>query len=54
MVTRAHAQEKQLDPSVFLQNSDSYTFFKQLEAGAIITGLTGSNVADFVIALKTQ
>lgn len=52
MVTYAHAQEKQLDPSAFLQNSDSYTFFKQLENDAIITGLTGSNVADFIIALK--
>lgn len=52
MVARAHAQEKRLDINAFLQNSDSYTFFKQLESDVIITGLTGSNVSDIIIALK--
>ncbi len=48
-----HAREKMLDPKMFLQNNDSYTFFQTLGDGAIMTGYTGSNVSDVIIALKT-
>lgn len=41
-----------LDPNAFLQNNDSYTFFEKT-GGHIITGYTGSNVSDLLIALKS-
>lgn len=40
-----------MDSNIFLQNNDSYAFFRQTE-GHIITGYTGSNVSDLLIALK--
>ena len=40
-----------LDPNVFLENNDSYSFFEKT-GGHIITGYTGSNVSDLLIALK--
>lgn len=52
LYTRERAHEHNLDPYTFLQNNDSYTFFQTLHDGAIVTGLTGSNVSDLIIALK--
>ncbi len=46
--TRELAQKKGLDPRRFLENNDSYTFFKAL-GQAIETGPTGSNVADVAV-----
>ena len=40
-----------LEPSIYLQNNDSFTFFEAVGDG-IDTGLTGSNVADLVISLR--
>lgn len=40
-----------LDPKTYLKNSDSYTFFKALDADFTI-GATGTNVMDFMIILK--
>lgn len=42
--------EKGLDPEDFLRENDSYNFFKQTD-GLIFTGVTGTNVNDFAIAL---
>ncbi|UPT76637.1 DUF4147 domain-containing protein [Sulfurovum sp. XGS-02] len=42
---------KGLDPKSYLKNSDSYTFFKALDADFTI-GATGTNVMDFIIILK--
>ena len=46
--TRELARKKGLDPKGFLENNDSYTFFKAL-GQAIETGPTGSNVADVAV-----
>lgn len=46
-------KEKNLDPRKYLDNSDSCTFFKKLGYG-FITGITGTNVMDFVIILKLK
>ena len=40
-----------LDPNIYLEKNDSYTFFKKLES-LIITGPTLTNVNDFRIVLK--
>lgn len=51
--TAKHAQEKKLDPNAYVQNNDAYTFFHtQGGTDAVITGYTGSNIADLVIAIK--
>jgi glycerate 2-kinase len=42
-----------LDPSAFLQNNDSNTFFKKL-GGLIVTGPTGTNVNDIMIAVACK
>ena len=39
-----------LDPSVYLDNNDSYNFFKQID-GLIITGPTGTNVMDIQVVI---
>ncbi|MEM4789218.1 MAG: glycerate kinase [Ignisphaera sp.] len=39
-----------LDPQLYLENNDSYTFFSKL-GQSIITGYTGTNVNDIFIAL---
>ncbi len=44
-------KRKGLDPETYLKNSDSYTFFKALDADLTI-GATGTNVMDFIIILK--
>ena len=48
--TIADAIKKNIDPQVFLQNSDSYHFFQQI-GGQIITGNTGTNVMDIIVVL---
>jgi len=45
------AQKKGLDPREFLENNDSYRFFRKV-GGLIETGPTGTNVADCVILLS--
>jgi glycerate-2-kinase len=47
------AIEKGLDPAVFLQNNDSYSFFEKV-GGLLKTGATGTNVMDMVIALRSR
>ena len=49
--TRAHAREKNLSIEGHLNAHSSYDFFKS-SGDALITGYTGSNVSDLVIALK--
>ena len=49
--TRAHAREKNLSIEEHLHAHSSYDFFKS-SGDALITGYTGSNVSDLVIALK--
>ncbi len=46
----ARAKELGLEPKVFLENNDSFHFFEKL-SDAIITGLTGSNVADLYVVI---
>jgi hydroxypyruvate reductase/glycerate 2-kinase len=48
--TVARAREKGLDPREYLDNNDSYTFFKTC-GGLFITGATGTNVMDLQIVL---
>ena len=43
--TLKRAQEKGLDYKPFLENNDSYSFFREL-GDLLITGPTGTNVAD--------
>lgn len=50
-VTRTHAQDANLKPEDYLYTNDSYAFFHSLQQG-VVTGYTGSNVADLVIAMK--
>jgi len=49
--TKQKALEYELDISEYLTNNDSYEFFSQV-GDYLMTGKTGSNVSDFVIALK--
>ena len=44
-------KEEGIDPKSFLQNSDSYSFFKALGYDFTI-GVTGTNVMDFIIVIK--
>lgn len=46
-------EKKGLNPDVYLNNSDSYGFFKQLGYDFTI-GATGTNVMDFIIILKEE
>ncbi len=48
--TVAHAEAQGIDPAKYLKNNDSYHFFER-SGDAVITGDTGSNVADLVIAI---
>jgi glycerate 2-kinase len=49
--TLARASHINTDPLVYLNTNASYSFFEQL-GDHIDTGLTGSNVADFVVSLR--
>lgn len=44
------AKAKGLDPSVYLNNNDSYNFFKEID-GLITTGPTGTNVMDIQVII---
>ena len=48
--TCERAEERGLDPGGFLDNNDSYSFFRKV-GGLIETGSTGTNVADCVVLL---
>ncbi|MEM2050100.1 MAG: glycerate kinase [Thermoproteota archaeon] len=48
--TLENAFNKGLNPEVFLEDNDSYNFFKQTD-GLIFTGPTGTNVNDFTITV---
>lgn len=48
--TAAKAVEKGIDPNHYLTNCDSYRFFQQV-GGHIITGNTGTNVMDIIVAI---
>ncbi|UCH71514.1 MAG: hypothetical protein JSW62_03700, partial [Thermoplasmatales archaeon] len=47
------AYEQNLDLDVFLKENNSYEFFRKLN-DLIITGLTGTNVMDIQIIIKTR
>lgn len=47
------SNQLQLNPQKYLENSDSNTFFKKLQYDFTV-GLTGTNVMDFIIILKTK
>lgn len=46
-------KEMGLNPKAYLENSDSYSFFKQLGYD-FTTGATGTNVMDFILILKEK
>ena len=48
--TATKAVEKGIDPNHYLTNCDSYRFFQQV-GGHIITGNTGTNVMDIIVAI---
>ncbi|MDE2001859.1 MAG: DUF4147 domain-containing protein [Patescibacteria group bacterium] len=50
-LTREHARKLSLDPAAFMANDDSYSFFTKT-GDYILTGNTGSNVSDILIAIK--
>ncbi|TAK04072.1 DUF4147 domain-containing protein [Patescibacteria group bacterium] len=50
---RDAARKKKLDPDAFLARNDSSSFFKKA-GGQIMTGHTGSNVSDLMIALRRK
>ncbi len=50
-VTRAHAHEQQLSITEYLETHRSYDFFAAT-GDALVTGYTGSNVSDIIIAIK--
>ena len=50
--TNRKANVKGLNPVAYLQDNDSYTFFKNT-GELIITGSTGTNVMDIQIILLT-
>ena len=43
------AEEKRLNSETFLNNNDSYNFFKELGDCLIFTGPTGTNVNDLML-----
>lgn len=49
--TRARAAHMNMDSLVYLNTNASYSFFEQL-GDALNTGLTGSNISDFVISIR--
>ncbi|MDP3997870.1 MAG: DUF4147 domain-containing protein [Candidatus Andersenbacteria bacterium] len=50
-LVKQKAANLKLDPSTYLQNNDSLNFFQAVEA-AIITGPTGINIADLMLAIR--
>ncbi|MFH1162369.1 MAG: DUF4147 domain-containing protein [Candidatus Jorgensenbacteria bacterium] len=51
IMTKEHSEKLKLDAAQFLAENDSYEFFKAT-GDALITGDTGSNVSDLIVALK--
>lgn len=51
IVTKNKAVERQLVPETFLNDNNSYEFFTALNE-TILTGDTGSNVADLIVVIK--
>lgn len=49
--TREKAKIARLSIPEYINLNDSYTFFKNLKDGSIITGQTGTNVCDLIIGL---
>ena len=49
--TVARAEAKGLDLNQYLEKNDAYNFFKDLGDGLLITGPTGTNVADVAFLL---
>jgi glycerate 2-kinase len=49
--TLARAEAKGLNFAQYLENNDAYNFFKDLGDGLLITGPTGTNVADVAFLL---
>ena len=49
--SKKRAKDKQLDISCFLENNDSYNFFRLLD-DLIVTGPTGTNVMDIQVIIK--
>jgi glycerate-2-kinase len=49
--TIARAAAKGLDSGEYLENNDAYNFFRELGDGLLITGPTGTNVADVAFLL---
>lgn len=50
--TVAFARQKGLDPQIYLENNDSYTFFQELGQGLLQSGATGTNVNDLIIIVR--
>jgi len=48
--TLKRADQKELDPVMYLENNDSYSFFREI-GDIIITGPTGTNVNDLALIL---
>ncbi|MGY5352731.1 glycerate kinase type-2 family protein [Wenyingzhuangia sp. IMCC45533] len=53
MVIYEKIREQKLNPQAYLDNSDSNTFFRTLDYD-FVTGITGTNVMDFIIILKLK
>ena len=51
--TRKHMEEQGLDIDATLAENNSFPFFEK-SGDAILTGRTGSNVSDLVIAMKRK
>ena len=50
-ITRAHARKKSLSAEEYLNSHRAYDFFT-VTGDALVTGYTGSNVSDLIVALK--
>ena len=50
-ITKERAEKLALSPQEYLDRNASYDFFEKVD-GQVITGDTGSNVSDLIIALK--
>ncbi len=50
-MTKEKAERQKLRAEVFLARNDSYGFFERV-GDALVTGATGSNVSDLIVALK--
>ena len=53
LTVKERALKLKLNPSQYLENNDSYNFFKKT-GGYLYTGKTGSNAADLLLYYKTE